>query len=286
MTRLQRRSGVLMLIGASVCWSTSGLFIRAIHLDTATIILWRGLAGAFGLTLLILWLEGRAGLRGFFRLGRAGWAYALVSGLGMLCFIGALQNTSVAHVAIIYATVPFAAAAGGWFFLRERPSRAAIIASCIALIGATAMVGLGQDGHLTGDILAVVMVFTGAALILIARANPGLPALAAAAVSAVWAPLACLPFASTAGLNAANIGLLFAFGLLNTTLAFALFIIGSRRLPAVETALISALEAPMTPLWVWLVFAETPSPATLAGGAVVMGSVFWYISRPTRRGAA
>jgi drug/metabolite transporter (DMT)-like permease len=286
MIPVQRRSGVLMLIGASVSWSTSGLFIRAIHLDTATIILWRGLAGAVGLTLLILWLEGRAGLRGFGRLGRAGWAYALVSGLGMLCFIGALQNTSVAHVAIIYATVPFAAAAGGWFFLREKPSRAAIIASCIALTGAVAMVGLGQDGHITGDILAVVMVFTGAALILIARANPGLPALAAAAVSAVWAPLVCLPFASTAGLNAGNIGLLFAFGLVNTTLAFALFIIGSRRLPAVETALISALEAPMTPLWVWLVFAETPSPATLAGGAVVIGSVFWYISRPTRRDAA
>ncbi len=286
MTAHAHRSGVLMLAGSAVGWSTSGLFTRAIQLDTATTILWRGLAGAVGLILLILLIEGRAGLGGFARLGRAGWAYALVSGLGMLCFIGALQNTTVAHVAIIYATVPFVAAGAGWIFLRERPSGAAIAASAIALSGAVAMVGFGGEGHITGDVLAVLMVFTGAAMIIIARANPGLPALAAGAVSAVWAPLACLPFATTAGLEADKIGLLVAFGLINTTAALALFIIGSRRLPAVETALLSALETPLTPLWVWLVFAETPSRATLAGGAVVMGAVLWYIARQSRSHAA
>lgn len=273
-----------MLLGASLGWSTSGLFIRAIEIDTATTILWRGLAGAAGLVALILALEGRAGLGAFGRLGRAGWAYALVSGIGMLCFIGALQNTSVAHVAIIYATVPFAAAAGGWLFLRERPSAVAAVASAAALTGAAVMVGFGGEGHATGDVLAVMMVFAGAAMILIARANPGMPALAAGTVSAVWAPLVCLPFATTAGLDGGTIGLLIAFGLCNTTLALALFIIGSRRLPVVETALLSALEAPMTPLWVWLVFAETPSSATLIGGAVVMGAVFWYIARATPAG--
>lgn len=286
MTATPHQSGVLMLIGASIGWSTSGLFTRAIQLDTATTILWRGLAGAAGLIVLILLLEGRAGLGNFARLGRAGWAYALVSGVSMLCFIGSLQNTSVAHVAVIYATLPFAAAAGGWLFLREKPSAAAIAASTVALIAVAFMMGFGREGHITGDLLAAMMVVTGAGMILIARANPTMPALAAGTVSAVWMPLACLPFATTAGLSATNIGLLLAFGLINTTLALALFIIGSRRLPAVETALISAIEAPLTPLWVWLVFAETPSPATLIGGTVVMAAVIWYLARGTQTSAA
>lgn len=281
---VSHRTGVLMVFIAAIGWSTSGLFTRAIHVDTATIILWRGLAGASGLVALILLLQGRHGLRAFAHLGWAGAGYALASGLGMLCFIGALKNTSVAHVAIIYATVPFAAAALGWAFLNEKPSVAAMLASSLALVGAVVMVGLGQDGQALGDILAVGMVLCSAAMMAIARANPDMPTLAAGAVSAIWAPLVCIPFASTAGLDAGTFGLLAAFGLINTTLALAVFIIGSRHLPAVETALISALETPMTPLWVWLVYAETPSRFTLIGGLIVLIAVLWYIRRESRGG--
>jgi drug/metabolite transporter (DMT)-like permease len=55
-------------------------------------------------------MRGRDGLRDFTRLGWAGVAYALCSGCGMLMFVGSLKATSIAHVAIIYATVPLIAA--------------------------------------------------------------------------------------------------------------------------------------------------------------------------------
>lgn len=277
------RTGSLLVFASAVGWSTAGLFARAIPADVATVVLWRGLFGAAGLVILILVLQGPPGLLAFRRLGRAGLAYAVVSGFGMLTFIGALKTTSIAHVSIIYATVPFAAAGLGWLFLREKPTAAALAASTAALAGAVMMVGFSTDGHPLGDLLAVGMVLTGAGMILIARANPGMPTLAAATLSAVWAPLACLPFASTEALSVPTVALLLGFGLINTTMALALFIIGSRHLPAVRTALISALETPMTPLWVWLVFAETPSPATLAGGAVVFAAVMWYVVHEARR---
>ena len=92
-----------------------------------------------------------------------------------------------------------------------------------------------------------------------------------------------MPFAGTATLSLPTVGLLLGFGLINTTMALALFIIGSRHLPAVRTALISALETPMTPPWVWPVFAETPPPATLAGGAVVFAAVVWYVVHEARQ---
>lgn len=277
------RTGSLLVFASAVGWSTAGLFARAIPADVATVVLWRGLFGAAGLVILILVLQGPPGLLAFRRLGRAGLAYAVVSGFGMLTFIGALKTTSIAHVSIIYATVPFAAAGLGWLFLHEKPTAAALAASTAALAGAVMMVGFSTDGHPLGDLLAVGMVLTGAGMILIARANPGMPTLAAATLSAVWAPLACLPFASTEALSVPTVALLLGFGLINTTMALALFIIGSRHLPAVRTALISALETPMTPLWVWLVFAETPSPATLAGGAVVFAAVMWYVVHEARR---
>ncbi|MCB6179197.1 DMT family transporter [Rhodobacter sp. Har01] len=277
-----RRRGRLLLLGATLAWSTAGLFARAIPLDTPTVILWRGLFGAAGLVGLLLVLQGPAGLRDFGRLGRAGWLYALCSGLGMLCFVGALKATTIAHVAIIYATVPFAAAGLGWLVLRERPGSGAMAAAIAALSGSVVMVGLGGDGRALGDLMAVGMVLAMAAIIVIARARPGLPVLAAGIVSAIWVPLVCLPFATLDGLTVWNVFLMAGFGLLNSTLGFALFIYGSRHCPPVETALIGALETPLTPLWVWLVFAEQPTAATLAGGGIVMLAVLGHLSRGGR----
>lgn len=271
------RRALILLFAATLAWSTSGLFARAIPLDTPTVILWRGLFGAAGLIATLIWMKGRAGLADFARLGRAGWLYALCSGLGMLLFVGSLKATTIAHVAIIYATVPFAAAALGWMVLRERPGRLALIASALALTGSAVMVGVGGDGRPLGDMMALGMVAAMAAIIVIARANPNMPALAAGIVSALWAPLACLPFASLAGITPENIVLMAGFGLVNSTLGFALFIAGSRRAAPVVTGLMGALETPLTPLWVWLVYAETPSTATLAGGGLVMLAVGWFI---------
>lgn len=272
-----RQSGLLLLFGATLAWSTSGLFARAIALDTPTVILWRGLFGAAGLVVTLFLMKGRAGFGDFARLGRAGWLYALCSGLGMLLFVGALKATTIAHVAIIYATVPFAAAALGWLVLREKPGRVALAASALALVGSAVMVGVGGDGQWQGDLMAVGMVAAMAAIIVIARARPEMPALAAGSVSAIWAPLACLPFASLAGITPDNVALMAGFGLINSTLGFALFVYGSRCSAPVVTGLMGALETPLTPLWVWLVFGETPSPATMAGGALVMVAVGWFI---------
>jgi drug/metabolite transporter (DMT)-like permease len=103
--------------------------------------------------------------------------------------------------------------------------------------------------------------------------------LAAGTLSAIWAPLAMVPFSTLAGIDGPNVLLMVAFGLINSTLGFALFVIGSRHTSPVETALIGALETALTPVWVWLVFQETPTTPTLVGGAMVMtaslGHILW-----------
>lgn len=171
------RQGVLMLLGATLAWSSAGLFARAIPLDTPTVILWRGLAGAVGLLAVHLWMRGRDGLRDFTRLGWAGVAYALCSGCGMLMFVGSLKATSIAHVAIIYATLPFVAAGLGWLILREAPGKAGLLAAALALAGASVMVGLGNDGALLGDIMAFGMVLSMAAMIRSPAVAPTCPPL-------------------------------------------------------------------------------------------------------------
>jgi drug/metabolite transporter (DMT)-like permease len=52
---------------------------------------------------------------------------------------------------------------------------------------------------------------------------------------------------------------------------------GSRLLRPVETAILSALETPLAPVWVWLAFTEAPSLATVIGGTIVVAAVVAHV---------
>lgn len=277
------RTGLLLVFTSTLAWSTAGLFTRAITGDVFTVLVWRGAFGTLGLLAVLYLREGLAGFRGFLRLGRAGWAYALISGLGMLCYITSLRLTSVAHVAIIYATVPFMTAGLAWAMLGHRPGRDALIASAVAFGGAVVMVGLGGDGTVQGDVLALIMTMTMALMMVIARKHPEIPTLPAGTASSIMGIVICLPFAAHGLPAPGQLMLMAGFGLVNQTLGFALFLMGSAKIPPIETALLGAMEASLAPVWVWLVFAETPTLPTLMGAVLVLAAVTWHILRQTRR---
>lgn len=277
-----RRLGLAMVLVSTLTWSTAGLFIRAADTDLPTILVWRGIFGVLGMACVLLIFQGRAGFARVLHLGRPGWAYVGVAVLTLPAYLASLHFTSIAHVAIIYATVPLMTACLAWAVLRERAPRSAILAALIALVGAIIMVGLSREGTVLGDALALFMTFGMAVQVVLARRYPDIPALAAGMLATLLTILAALPFLSGGTPDPGTITILALFGLSNSLLGFSLFLLGSARIPAVETALIGALEAPIAPLWVWLVFGETPQPATLLGGAIVFTAVFWHIQRSAR----
>lgn len=273
------RLGLALVATSTLAWSTAGLFTRAAQTDLATIIVWRGLFGTLGMAIVLLAFQGWAGFGQFRRLGRPGWAYVLVSVIILPAYLGSLYLTSIAHVAIIYAMVPFLTAGLAWWVLRERPDRSAVIASSVAFLGAIIMVGLGGEGTILGDALAMVMTLGMAVLVVLARKYPGIPAMSAGMMATFITVLGTLPFIGATLPDPDQLLVLATFGLAHSLLGFTLFLIGSSRIPAIETALLGALEAPIAPVWVWLVFGETPTTVTLVGGAVVFAAVFWHLSR-------
>jgi drug/metabolite transporter (DMT)-like permease len=276
------RLGLLLVTLAAVAWSTTGLFTRALPHDAATLLVWRGCFGALGLLGFMALSGGNHGLRGFARLGAPGLLYSAVSAAGMVCFITSLRYTSVAHNSVIYASVPFMAAGLAWLALRERPSRSAVVASGVALAGVGLMMGWGADGGLLGDVLAVVMTLGMALMLVIARRFPAIPTLPAACLSALISAAAAAPLSQGLAVPIADIPLLIAFGLVNSALGLTLFLVGSRHLPAIQSALVTSLDAPLAPLWVWLFFAEQASLTTVTGGGIVLAAVMghiWYEAR-------
>jgi drug/metabolite transporter (DMT)-like permease len=276
----QHRLGLILVVVSAMAWSTAGLFTRLADMDSATILVWRGAFSAIGIQTFMLLLDGKAAWNGYRRMGRAGWLFAIVSALGMLCFIAALNLTTVAHVSILYATVPFMAAGLGYLVLGERIGLGVIAASSAALFGVIVMTGFGaRQGSLIGDVLALAMTFSMAVMMVISRRNRDIPILPAACLSAALSALMALPFSDFAGITAQQFAVLALFGLANSAIGLGLFTLGARHLPAAETALIGALETPLAPLWVWLAFNETPNTQGMIGGTIVFAAVFGFILR-------
>jgi len=272
------RLGLALVLFSTVAWSTAGYFTRLITLDAWTLLFWRGVFGALtALGFLLVDSRGRAG-PAFRALGWTGLAFSAVSGLGMICYLTSLRLTSVAHVAIIYACLPFVAAMLGAVLLRERATPTTLIAGLVAFAGiAVVMADAGGEGSLTGDAVAVAMTLLMAMMLVIARRHRGIPMIPAAVLSALIAAAVSLPFAAPWDVDARTIGYLIVFGATNMGLGLILFTAGSKHLPAAETALISSLEAPLAPFWVWLAFGVAPLPATIAGGALVLAAVVGHV---------
>ena len=271
----QHRTGIVLIVAAAVAWSTAPLFTRLLAFDSWTILFWRGLFGGGVIAAILVLMQGRAGLRDLAGMGKVGWLVASLSTLGMVCFIPALQLTSVSNVAVIIATGPFVAAAMAWIWLREAAHWRTLLASLVALCGVVIIVGgISASADILGIALACLMTLAIAAMTVAVRQHRNTPMVAAAALSNVLGSVVSLPFAhEIVAVTATDLVVLALFGFFQVGLGLSLFVLGSRLLPSGQATLIATLETPLMPLWVWLAFQEIPDIRTLAGGALVMAAV-------------
>ena len=61
----QHRLGIALVVIAAVAFSTAPFFTRLLPYDSWTILFWRGLFGGSLITVIMVLLQGRAGLRDF-----------------------------------------------------------------------------------------------------------------------------------------------------------------------------------------------------------------------------
>jgi drug/metabolite transporter (DMT)-like permease len=273
--RSQHRLGIALVVAAAIAWSTAPLFTRLLPYDSWTILFWRGLFGGGMIMVLMVLLQGRAGLRDLTRIDKNGWLVALFSTLAMIAFIPSLQLTDVSNVAIIIATGPFLAAALAWVWLREIPHLRTMLASIVALCGVMIIVGSARsDSDVLGIALACFMALAIAAMTVMVRRHRDTSMVAAAAMSNILGSVISIPFAhGIAGITGFDLLILAMFGCFQVAIGLTLFFLGSRLLPSGQAALISTLETPLMPFWIWVGFAEVPTLRVLAGGALVMGAV-------------
>jgi drug/metabolite transporter (DMT)-like permease len=278
--RSARRRGVLLVLIATVLWSMAGLFARLLgHLDLWTVMGWRALMGAGSISVvgLIEWRRGR--MDESFGFGPLSPVLALLAMVAISAYTASVMTTTIADVLIIYATLPFAAAALGWLVNREQVSPRTLVASGVALAGIALMVasGLGS-GRLLGQALSMLMTLCFAGMIVLQRRQPGASIIAVNAIGALGSGLFGLLNSPHPPIGLFDMGVLFVFGLTTIGLAFVLFMEGAKFIPSAEAGLISLLDVVLGPIWVFLAFGENPGAATVLGGVIVLGAAVWRMA--------
>jgi len=222
--------------------------------------------------------------------GRAGLVVAALYGLSSITFLTAVFNTSTANLVFILAFTSMFAALLSWVFLKERPKTATLVAMAVMICGVAIIVGDGVSaGNLFGDALALLASFLLASAITVTRASGrdmGLTALVAV----------ILPFAVSV-LMVSQVGFrvdapwwIIFNGAIIMPVSFYCLATGPKYISGPEVAMFYLLETVLAPVWVWLIFSEVPSKASMIGGMILItalvGHSTWQLADGRRRRAA
>ncbi len=280
LARKDRLSGITLVAIATLVWASGGLFTRLMPFDLWTIVFWRGVFACLFIGAYLLYRLGRQTWAALTGAGPEGYLVALFSAATITLFPAAFQTTSIANAFTIVATLPFVTAGIAWLWMRERPSRATMLASGVALLGMLIVFGPTTVGPRSGDLFAVLGVVSQALMTVIIRRNPAVQMLPMAWLAVVISVLVALPLAQHLGdLSGRDYLVAAGFGLGPMTLGMMLYVIGSRLLPSTLTALINTMEAPLGAAWAWVGVGEAPALETVIGGGIVIAAVFWRLLR-------
>lgn len=286
---LTERQGAILVAGAGVMFSVTAIAFAAV--DEATdfqFLTYRGLSTTVAMALLIA-VRRRSGRPVRFTgvTGRTWMASAVLAATSML-YILALARTAAATTLFLLAAAPIVAATLGWLLLREKVTSTTLIAIGMTAVGVAITVGAGLE---VGS--GVGLLFAGMIPILIGlysvmmRSMPGVDPVVPALMAGTMLFLAAMCAALVADgsiivswrdgfLASLTGGVALGFGL-------PMYNLGHRSVAAARVPLLLMTEVILAPLWVWIWPGETPSPATLVGGGVILGAVVWLLSRSSPR---
>lgn len=222
--------------------------------------------------------------------GKAGLVVAACYALTSLTFITAVYNTSTANLVFILAFGTMFAALLSWVFLGERPQTATLVAMAAMVLGVLIIVGDGiSTGNTFGDLMALAAAFFVACAITVSRASGR--DMGFTALMAVVLPFAVsVVMISRTGFWVESPWWIIFNGAVVMPVSFYCLATGPRYISGPEVAMFYLLETVLAPIWVWLIFLETPSTRSLIGGAILIAALLahslWQLRRSRIRRAA
>jgi len=170
--RARRRRGIALALLANLCFSTGGLWIRALDVPPGgfEIVFWRSASMTAALAVFLFAWHGRATAARIRAVGFWGFVSACCLAATFFAFILSVTRTTVANTTLVMSLTPLLGAVAGVVFLGERVAVRTWIAIAVAGVGLATMLldSLSGDG-VAGILIALGVPVAFAANIVINR---------------------------------------------------------------------------------------------------------------------
>ena len=264
------------MLGA-LLFSTGGVAIKAATLTGWQLSCFRSLAAA---VVLLIFLPS----------ARRGWSWrsvvvAIPYAATFTLYTLANKYTTAANAIFLQDTAPFYILILGPLLLGERirlrdlSFMAALLIGLGLIFASTREATLYASDPRLGDSLAVVSGLTWALTLLGLRwiavraenhdDEPAAAVVAGCLVASLFAASFAFPVENA---NVENWLIVAYLGVVQIALAYVFITAGIRHVRALEVSLLLLVEPVLSPVWVWLLLAESPAALAVLGGAIVIGA--------------
>ena len=247
------------------------MFVRSLDVSHAwTTVFWRSIFATISLSVILVATERDRATRAVRNMGPHGLAVAGAFAASSIAMVVALTKTSTAVVLVIFALSPLVAAVLAWLMIGEHVPWFTWLAIAVTVAGVAFMVSeTSAAGSAVGALIALVIPLAFGFGTVVIRSHPEITMIPSMLVATALGAVIAWPFAHPLAVTRHDLLVLMGFGGLQLGVGLALFLIGSKGVPASQIALLAMLEPIAGPMWVWWFKSEYPGRAALIGGAAV-----------------
>ncbi len=263
----EHNKGILAVFLTAILWSSGGLFIKLISLDSMELSFFRCAIAAVVFALMfrkrILKLNRLALLNSF--------AYAVV----LILFVIATKTTTAANAIFLQSTAPIYVLIFEPLLTKTKWERINIITIVVCFLGMILFfMGDLTPGDIRGNIAALLAGVAFAAFFLGMKKNDSQYGESSIFYGNVIVALICIPFITDMNsISVQDFAMVSFLGVFQIAFAYALFSYGLKRIIAVEASIISMFEPVLNPIWVFIGYGEVPSFYAIIGGIIIMTAI-------------
>ena len=283
MDRMKRAR--LMMIVSMVSFGTIALFVRAVHVASGELALYRAVLAALLLGGYLL----ATGQKISFRSIGKSLPLLMLSGMAMgfnwILLFEAYKHTTVSVATLSYYFAPVIVTAVCPFLFREKMTGRQIICFVMSTLGLVLITGTGDlsqgSSHLTGVMFGLGAAVLYATVILLNKFIKGVEGIQRTFLQFLAAIVVLVPYvATTSGFNLSGLDLpgwlcLLIVGFVHTGVTYCLYFSALRDMPGQKAAILSYIDPLVAVLISALLLGETMTPLHVIGGLLILGFTLW-----------
>lgn len=263
----RHNKGIFAVFLTAILWSSGGLFIKLISLNSMELSFFRCAIAAVVFALMfrkrVLRLNPLALLNSF--------AYAAV----LILFVIATKTTTAANAIFLQSTAPIYVLIFEPLLTKTKWERINIITIAVCFAGMILFfMGDLTPGDIKGNIAALLAGVAFATFFLGMKKNDPNYGESSIFYGNVIVALSCIPFVTgLSSISLQDFAMVSFLGIFQIAFAYALFSYGLKRIIAVEASIISMFEPVLNPIWVFIGYGEVPSFYAIIGGLIIITAI-------------